>query len=53
MKKKEATFRHSVPTASMRRKLEMSSPKAKLAIVAKKNALRPKPDKGSAVAVPR
>ena len=31
----------------------MSSPKAKLAIVAKKKALRPNPDRGKDVAVPR
>lgn len=30
----------------------MLSPNARLAIVAKKNALRPKPDRGNAVAVP-
>lgn len=46
-------FKQSVPIDSRRRKPPMSSPKAKLAIVAKKKALKPNPDKGKDVAVPR
>lgn len=47
------TFRLAVPRERSRRKPEMSSPKAKFAIDEKRNALRPKPDSGKAVAVPR
>lgn len=53
MKTIETALRQSVPMARSRRKPPTLWPKAKLAMVAKKKALRPKPDSGNAVAVPR
>lgn len=53
MKKNEMTWRQSVPTESNKRYPEISSPKAKLAIVVNTKALKPKADKGNAVEVPR
>ncbi len=42
-----------VPAASKRRKSEVLSGNAKEEMTEKKNALRPKADRGNAVAVPR
>jgi hypothetical protein len=43
----------AVPSASTRSNAEVSPGKARLAIVAKKNADRPKPERTSPVVVPR
>ena len=53
MKGRDKRLRPQVPSESRSRKPEMSSPKAKFAMAAKRNALKPKPDNGNAVAVPR
>lgn len=42
-----------VPIANIRRKLEVLSGKATVDMDEKKNALRPKAERGKAVAVPR
>lgn len=52
-KKEETKISDDVPTARTNRKREVSSGKARAAIVEKKNALNPKAAKGNAVAEPR
>lgn len=52
-KKNETKHMANVPRASIRRKSLVLSGKAKDEMVTKKKALRPKADKGKAVAVPR
>ncbi|WEW57275.1 hypothetical protein PRK78_002740 [Emydomyces testavorans] len=52
MKNDETNTKDGVPTASTSKKSEVSSGKAKAAIVEKKNALKPKAASGNAVAEP-
>jgi hypothetical protein len=53
MKKNDTKVRAEVPIDSRRRYFDVSPGKRRPAIVVKKKALRPKADRGKAVAVPR
>jgi hypothetical protein len=52
-KKNDTKVREDVPNDKRRRYLDVSPGKKKLATVVKKKALRPKAERGNAVAVPR